>query len=620
MNRRSLLGSIIFVSATLNRPVNGVASVRAEKKNWQHGLSLFGELKYPADFKHFDYVNPDAPKGGAVRQVAIGTFDNFNAMVAGVKGALVADIDLIYDRLTVPSLDEASSAYGLLAEAVSRAADFSSVSYLLRAEAKWHDGTPVTTDDVIFSFEAFRQYSPQLAAYYRQVTGVERTGEREITFTFAGPGNRELPQIVGELGVLPKHWWQGSDNKGKTRDIGATTLEPPLGSGPYRIKEFSPGRNVVYERVKDYWASAVNVNIGINNFDELRYDYFRDTTIALEAFKAGVIDWRTENSAKDWATAYGFPAVREKRVVIEEFPIRSVGTMQAFAFNIRREKFQDARVRLAFNYAFDFEKMNKLIFYDQYRRVSSYFENTELASTGLPTGKELQLLETVRDQVPPEVFEKPYSNPVNNSPEARHGHLLEAVRLLNAAGYEVHRRKLVNSKTGKPYVVELLSDDPKFERMFLFYRPSLQRLGITVTVRTVDSTQYENRLRTRDFDIVVMTREETLSPGNEQRGFWGSQAADQPGSLNLIGIKNPAVDAMINEIAFAKSRADLEAATRALDRILLWNHYVVPQWTYGKVRTARWDHFGHPEPMPKYGAAAFPALWWQDNEGAAKAG
>jgi microcin C transport system substrate-binding protein len=620
MNRRSLLGSIIFASATLNLPVNWVTSVRAEQKNWRHGLSLFGELKYPTDFKHFDYVNPNAPKDGAIRQVAIGTFDNFNAVVVGVKGALVADIGLIYDRLTVPSLDEASSAYGLLAEAINRAADFSSVSYLLRAEAKWHDGAPVTPDDVIFSFEAFRQYSPQQAAYYRQVTGIERTGPREITFTFAGPGNRELPQIVGELTVLPRHWWEGSDGKGKKRDIGTTTLEPPLGSGPYRIKEFSPGRNVVYERVKEYWGTAVNANIGVNNFDELRYDYFRDTTVALEAFKAGVIDWRTENSAKNWATAYDFPAVREKRVVIEEFPIRNIGTMQAFAFNIRREKFQDQRVRLAFNYAFDFEKMNKLIFYGQYKRITSYFENTELAATGLPSGKELQLLETVRDKVPPEVFERPYSNPVNNSPTAWHGHLLEAARLLNAAGYEVRRRKLVNSKTGRPYVVELLSDDPNFERVFLFYRPALQRLGITVMVRTVDSTQYENRLRTRDFDIVVMTREETLSPGNEQRGFWGSQAADQPGSLNLIGIKNPAVDAMINEIVFAKSRADLEAATRALDRILLWNHYVVPQWTYGKVRTARWDRFGHPDPMPKYGAAAFPSLWWWDNERPAKAG
>jgi microcin C transport system substrate-binding protein len=306
--------------------------------------------------------------------------------------------------------------------------------------------------------------------------------------------------------------------------------------------------------------------------------------------------------------------------LIEEFPIRSVGMMQAFAFNIRREKFQDPRVRLAFSYAFDFEEMNKQLFYGQYKRIASYFEGTELAATGLPTGKELELLETVRDKVPPEVFEKAYSNPVNGNRAKVRSHLLEAIRLFKAAGYEVRDQRLVEGKTGEPYAVEFLSDDPSFERVFLFYQPSLERLGINVTVRTVDVSQYENRLRTWDFDIITATWGQTLSPGNEQRGYWGSQAADQPGSRNLIGIKNPAVDAMINEIIFAKSRSDLEAATRALDRILLWNHYVVPQWTYGKVRSARWDRFGHPDPMPRYGGAAFPAVWWWDSEKAAKAG
>jgi microcin C transport system substrate-binding protein len=306
--------------------------------------------------------------------------------------------------------------------------------------------------------------------------------------------------------------------------------------------------------------------------------------------------------------------------LIEEFPIRSVGMMQAFAFNTRREKFQDPRVRLAFNYAFDFEEMNKQLFYGQYKRIASYFEGTELAAAGLPTGKELELLETVRDKVPPEVFAKPYSNPANGYSAELRSHLLEAMRLFKAAGYEVRNQRLVDSKTGEPYAVEFLSDDPNFERVFLFYQPSLERLGINVTVRTVDVSQYENRLRTWDFDIITATWGETLSPGNEQRGYWGSQAADQPGSRNLIGIKNPAVDAMINEIIFAKNRSDLEAATRALDRILLWNHYVVPQWTYGKVRSARWDRFGHLDSMPRYGGAAFPAVWWWDAEKAAKAG
>jgi microcin C transport system substrate-binding protein len=621
VNRRSLLKSALLAAAARGLPLpDWINPAQAEDKNWRHGTSLFGDLKYPAGFKKFDYVNATAPKGGVARQIAVGTFDNFNTVVAGVKGSLAAGIDLLYQTLATASLDEVSSEYGLLAEAMSYPADFSSASYRLRPEAKWHDGTPITPDDVIFSYEAFKKYSPQQAAYYRHVAKVEKTGDREVTFTFDGPGNRELPQIVGQLTVLPKAWWQGTDKDGKQRDIGATTLEPPLGSGAYRLKDYSTGRNVVYERVKDNWGAAVNVNIGINNFDELHYEYFRDTTVALEAFKANTVDWRSENSAKNWATAYDFPAVTDKRVLLEEFPIRNVGMMQAFAFNIRRPKLQDPRVRLAFNYAFDFEEMNKQIFFGQYKRIASYFEGTELAATGVPTGRELELLETVRDKVPPDVFKKPYSNPVNGNAEALRDNLREAIKLFREAGYEVRDQQMVNAKTGEPFAVEFLAEDPTFERVFLFYKPSLDRLGIGVSVRTVDEAQYENRLRSWDFDIITSAWGESLSPGNEQRGYWGSQAADEAGSFNLIGIKNPAVDAMIEQIVFAKNRADLEAATHALDRILLWNHYVVPQWTYGKVRTARWDRFGHPDPMPKYGRAAFPTVWWWDADKAAKTG
>jgi microcin C transport system substrate-binding protein len=592
----------------------------AQQKNWRHGLSLFGDLKYPQGFARFDYVNANAPKAGVARQISIGTFDNFNVVVAGVKGALAGSIELIYDRLLVSSFDEVTSGYGLIAEAVSYPDDFSSASYRLRAEAKWHDGSPITPDDVIFSFEAWRKHNPQLAAYYRHIAKVEKTGDREITFTFDMPGNRELPQIVGELTILPKTWWEGTDKNGKKRDIGETTLESPLGSGAYRLKEFSPGRTLVYERVPDYWGKTLNVNIGVNNFDELRFEYFRDTTVALEAFKADTVDWRTENSAKNWATAYDFPAVTDKRVILEEFPINSSGAMQAFAFNIRRGKFQDPRVRLAFNYAFDFEEMNRQIFFGQYTRIASYFQGTELACSGVPAGRELELLETVRDKVPPELFTTPYSNPVNGNPEAVRNNLREAIRLLKEAGYEIQNQKLVDTKSGAPFAVEFLADDPNFERVFLFYKPSLDRLGIAVSVRTVDDAQYENRLRNWDFDIITNAWGESLSPGNEQRGYWGSQAADQPGSLNLIGIKNPAVDAMIDAVIFAKTRDDLVAATHALDRVLLWNHYVVPQWTYGKVRSARWDRFGRPEQMPKYGASAFPTVWWWDADKAAKAG
>ena len=389
MNRRALLKSTALALAARGLPLpSWITAAQAQDgnpdKKWRHGLSLFGDLKYPEGFKQFDYVNANAPKGGTARQIAIGTFDNLNIVVAGIKGTIAAGIGLIYDTLLAFALDEVTGAYGLLAEAISYPDDFSSVSYRLRAEAKWHDGMPVTPEDVIFSFDASKKNSPQLAAYYRHVVKVEKTGEREVTFTFDGPGNRELPQIVGEIMVLPKHWWEGTDKNGKKRDVGTNTLEPPLGSSAYRIKDFTAGRTIVYERVNDYWGKNLAVSVGVNNFDELRYDYFRDTTVALEAFKADTVDWRIENVAKNWATAYDFPAVADKRVLLKEFPINSRGVMQAFAFNIRRPKFADPRLRRAFNYAFDFEEMNGQLFYRQYKRVDSYFAGTELAATGLP--------------------------------------------------------------------------------------------------------------------------------------------------------------------------------------------------------------------------------------------
>ena len=587
---------------------------------WRHALSLFGDIKYPADFKQFDYVNPDAPKGGAARQIQVGTFDNFNLAVAGVKGQLAAGVGLIYESLMTQSLDEVSTEYGELAEAVSHPEDFSWVMYRLRREAKWHDGKPVTPEDVIFSLDAFKQYHPQYAAYYRHVTKAEKVGDRDIKFSFDAPGNRELPQIVGQLTILPKHWWEAANGEGRKRDISTTTLEKPLGSGAYRIKDFVAGRTLTLERVKDHWARDLGINVGRNNFDEQRFEYFRDTTVALEAFKGDQVDWRTENSAKNWATAYDFPAVTDKRVLLEEFPNRSSGIMQAFALNIRRAKFSDPRVRRALNLAFDFEETNKQMFFGQYKRISSYFDGTELASSGLPQGKELEILETVRAEVPAEVFTTAYTNPVGGNPEAVRENLREALRLLKEAGYEVRDRKLIDSKTGTQFAFELLSQDPSFERVMLFYKPSLERLGIAVSVRTIDPTQYENRLREWDFDVVVASWGESLSPGNEQREYWGSQAADMAGSRNVIGIKNPAIDKLIERVIYTKDRDDLVAATRALDRVLLWNHYVVPQWNYPKVRTARWDRFGRPAELPKYGLSGFPAIWWYDAEKAARIG
>ncbi|MCF8476130.1 MAG: extracellular solute-binding protein [Pseudolabrys sp.] len=624
LTRRSLLRTSAAALASpaigsLGLGALGANRAVAQGQNWNHGLSLFGDIKYPAGFKHFDYVNPAAPQGGTVRLSGFGTFDNFNQVVLGLKGNMAMGYDLFNETLMTPAFDEVSTGYGLLAEAVSFPDDFASVTYRMRANARWHDGKPLTVDDVIFSFDTFKANSPFYGAYYRHVTKAAKTGERDVTFTFDGPGNRELPQIVGQLPVLSKHWWQGTDANGNKRDVTATTLEPPLGSGPYKVKEFAPGRSIVYEKVADYWGKDLNVSVGTNNFQQIRFEYFRDGTVALEAFKGDQVDWRTENSAKNWATAYDFPALRDKRVIREEFPIRNSGGMQAFAFNIRRDKFKDARVRRAFNFAFDFDEMNKQLFYGQYHRINSYFEGTELASSGLPQGKELDILNTVKNQVPPEVFTTPYTNPTGGDQQALRNNLRAALKLFRDAGYEIKNTKLVNAKTGEPFTIELLVQDPSFERIMLFYKPSLERIGMTVTVRTVDASQYENRLRQWDYDIITASWGQSLSPGNEQRGFWGSQAADVPGSRNVVGIKNPAIDKLIERVIFTKDRDDLVAATKALDRVLLWNDYVVPQWTYGKQRTARWDRFSHPETMPKYGAAAFPTIWWWDEAKAAKA-
>ena len=607
------------VAAGLPAVAPARAQSAAGEPAWRHALSLFGDIKYPADFKRFDYVNPDAPKGGVARLISIGTFDNFNTAVAGVKGSLAPAATLINETLMTRSQDEVAAQYGLLAEAAVHPDDFAWVIYRLRKEARWHDGKPVTPDDVIFSIDVLKKYSPMYGSYYRHVVKTEKTGERDIKFTFDAPGNRELPTIVGELPVLPKHYWQGTDGEGRKRDISATTLEKPLGSGPYRIKEFVAGRSIALERVKDYWGANLPARVGQNNFDEMRFEFFRDNTVALEAFKADQADWISENSAKQWATAYDFPAVTEKRVVKEEFPINDSGRMQGFVLNLRRDQFKDARLRRAFNYAFDFEEMNKQLFYGQYKRINSYFEGTELASSGLPEGEELQILETIRDKVPADLFTTPWVNPVGGNPEAVRANLRESARLLKEAGFEVRDRKLVDA-AGKPVTAEILVQDPSAERIALFYKPSLERIGVTTSIRIVDDAQYQNRLRSFDFDIITDVWGQSLSPGNEQREFWGSQTADQPGSKNTIGIKNPAIDALIEKVIFAKDRESLVATTKALDRVLLWNFYVVPQFTYGFSRYARWDRFSHAEPMAKYGRSGLPSLWWFDADKAAKIG
>ena len=609
---------------------------------WKHGLSLFGDVKYPADFKRFDYVNPDAPKGGVARMATLGTFDSLNGFIR--KGNPAAGTGLIYDTLMTSSYDEPATEYGLIAEAVKHPADWSSVTFRLRPEARFNDGSPITVEDVIWSFETLKRVNPMLGFYYKDVTKAEKTGEREVTFTFAGPGNRELPQIMGQLQVLPKAWWEGTDATGKTRNIEEGTLEKPLGSGPYRVKDFAPGRWISYERAPDYWGKDLAVRVGTHNFDEIRFDYFRDTTVIVEAFKGDQYDWREENSAKNWATAYDFPPAKDGRVVLETFKDSESGRMQGYAFNIRRDKFKDPRVRRAFNLAFDFEEINKTIMFGQYVRIDSYFYGTELASKGLPEGRELEILESVRDKVPAEVFTTAYANPTGGAPEKTRENLREAVRLLKEAGWTVRQearedgeasfvdralravglssaptRPVLRNAKGEPFTLEFIYGDPSAERVLSFYRPALERLGVQVSQRLLDDSQYINRIRSSDFDVITMGWGQSLSPGNEQRDMWGSEAADRPGSQNVVGIKDAGIDALIEKVIYAKDRDELVAATRALDRVLLAHNYVVPQFTSVEDRTARWNRFSRPDNLPPRGAM-FPTLWWFDADKAKATG
>ena len=615
--RRVLIAGAAAGSASLLLPQG---SARADTP-WRHAMALLGEPKYPAGFQHFDYVRPDAPKAGLVRFGVQGTFDNFNLFTSSVRGELESGVGShLHDTLMVASQDEVGTEYGLIAEAARHPDDHSAVSYRLNPKARFQDGKPITVADVIFSFETLKNTSPFYGFYYQNVTKAEESGPGIVTFTFSEKGNRELPQIVGQLPILPKHWWTGTVADGAKRDPAQTTLEPPVGSGPYRIKAFEPGRYCVYELIEDFWGRDLPSMRGQNNFKEIRYDYYRDGTVLLEAFKGDRIDFRNENIARQWATSYDFPAANEKRVVREEFPIRNSGVMQAFCMNLRRPRFQDARVRRALNLAFDFEDINKTIFYGLYERIDSYFYGTELAASGLPEGLELKLLEPLRDKVPASVFTSPYRNPVGGSPDAARANLREALRLLGEAGYELRGRQLVAKASGEPFRFEILGFDQSLERYGLPYAKSLSLIGITAEPRVVDAAQYQNRMRAFDFDVTTKLWPQSLSPGNEQRDFFGSKSADRPGSQNLAGIKDAAIDALIEAVIYAKDRDELVAATRALDRVLLAHDYVVPQWSSRVQRTARWDRFGRPDKLPQYGGAAFPTIWWWGEAKVAKTG
>ncbi|MEP2705532.1 MAG: extracellular solute-binding protein [Roseibium sp.] len=592
---------------------------RAEEPEWQHASALNGTPKYGPDVPHFDYVNPDAPKGGTVRLASRGGFDTFNLLAQ--KGNIAPGVLLVYESLMESSLDEddISAQYGALADAVRFPADYSWVEYRLNPDAKWHDGKPVTAEDVVWSFEKAIELDPRRKFYYKNVAKTEITDDNGVRFTFDAAGNRELPKIMGQLTILPKHWWEGANAKGEQRDISKATLEPPLGSAPYRIKDFTANRQVNYERVDDYWGKDLPLRVGANNFDEIRYFSFLDDAVQFEAFKGDQYDYHNERSSSQWAKRYGFPAIEDGRVVKEIFPDKSSGVMQGFFLNLRRDKFKDPLVRQALNYAYDFETTNEIVSANLLKRVNSYFAGTELASSGLPTGKELEILEEVRDQVPPEVFTEEYKNPVGGSPQNVRGNLREAVKLLRKAGYKLDGRKMIKADTGEQLSIEFIYTDKGRERTFLPYAKNLESIGIKPVLRLIDTPQYINRIRSRDFDTAVLAIGQSLSPGNEQREYWGSESADNPSSANYSGIKNPAIDHLIEKVVFAEDRETLIAATHALDRVLLWNHYVVPQFYSDETRTARWNRFSHPENLPEY-SNGFPTVWWFDEAKAAKTG
>jgi microcin C transport system substrate-binding protein len=582
---------------------------QAEDLTWRHGMATVGDLKYQKGFERFDYVNPQAPKGGDVNLSVAGTFDSFNPIAK--KGNAAAGLSLVFDTLLVGSEDEVTAAYGLLAESFAYPDDISYASYRLRPEARWADGTPVTPEDVVYSFDKAKEHNPEYFSYYKHVVSAEKSGEREVTFRFDEKDNRELPQILGQFPVVPKHWWEGKDAQGKARDISGTTLEPVMGSGPYRIAAFSAGGRVRYERREDYWAKDLNVNVGQNNFGAITYLYFGDRNVEFEAFRAGGVDYWQENQASRWATGYDFPAVKDGRVKREEIanPFRATGVMQAMVPNMRREIFKDQRVRKALNYALDFEDLNRTIFFNQYKRIDSFFFGTELASSGLPQGRELEILTEIKDKVPASVFTESYVNPVGGDPAKSRANLRQALSLLQEAGYALKGNKLVAQATGKPLAFEILLSSPALERAALPYANSLRRLGIEVSVRTVDDSQYVNRTRAFYYDMTWVVWAQSLNPGNEQTNYWGSSSVDRPGSRNYAGISDPGIDHLVQKVIFAKNRDEQVASIRAMDRVLLAHDYVVPLYYRMAAPIAYWNRVVRPETLPRYGLG-FPAAWW----------
>jgi microcin C transport system substrate-binding protein len=596
----------------------GAALAQDAEAQWRTTSSLIQTEPPTEEFTRYSYVNPDAPKGGTLNSAAFGTFDSFNPFI--VRGTSAAGLGqfggLLWDTLMQQSPDEAGTSHALIAEAFAYPDDYSSAIYRLNPDARWHDGEPITADDVVWSFEKLKEISPAYSRYYANVTQAVAISEREVEFTFDQTGNRELPHIMGDLAVLPKHWWEGENARGQKRNIANPTLEAPLGSGPYRIASFDPGSRIVWERVEDYWGAEEPVNVGRNNFDRMVYTYFQDDNAEFLAFtRGGFEDIRQETSTRRWAVEYNFPAFERGDVVKREFISGGIQHMQAFAFNMRQPRFQDRRVRHALTLAYNFEEQNRLQFFEMNERFSSYFERSELASSGLPEGAELEMLEAHRDALPPELFTEEFKLPVFDTPQAQRDNLREAVRLFDEAGWAIQGGRMVSKQTGEQFRIEFLGASPTAEIITGGYMANLRRIGIDATLRIVDTSQYIQRYQAFEFDAVTARFPQSESPGNEQRDYWSTQAADAEGSRNVPGIKDPVVDALIDKIIYAADREELVAATRALDRVLLWNYYTVPQYFQPTMRYAYWNKFGIPEQQPEY-SGIDPQSWWilQDRE------
>ncbi len=564
-----------------------------------HCIALYGECKYKADFKHFEYVNPDAPKGGLARMAETGTFDSLNPYI--LKGVKAPFLPSLFDTLMVSSLDEPQSLYGLVAESVTLADDRSSVEFALRKEARWRDGTPITPDDVVFSFETIKtKGDPTYGIMFEPIAKCEKTGERTVKFTFKDAKNREIPMIAASMPIISKAYYT-------KHDFEKSTLEAPMGSGPYKIAAVEPGKSITYARDPDYWGKDLPVNRGMYNFD-VRYDMYRDENVTLEALKAGEYDIRQEYIARNWATAYDAPAVKDGRIIKREIQHSIPQGMQGFIFNTRKPYLSDRRVRQAIDLTLDYAWLNKTIFYGAYVRNESFFENTDFQSRGIPEGKELELLKPFEKELPPELFTQPYKTPVSDGSGNNRENLLKAQKLLDEAGWVVKDGKRVDPQ-GKQLTIEFLLRQPTMERVIGPMRKNLERLGIASSIRNVDDSQYQKRTDEGDFDIVsIWINRGTFFPGNEQPALWHSSQADVKGSNNLGGVKNKAVDAMLAALLAAQSEQDLIAAGRALDRVLLWEQYVIPNWHSNAFRMAYWDKFGQPQVQAKYNLAL--QTWW----------